>query len=238
MAPRANCLFSYYGSKSHLVQHYPKPKFDTIIEPFAGGGVYSLRYAERQVILNELNPEVYGLWKYLIETPVDDVLEAVPRSVKKGDKPTDIVPSDSPEGLRTLIRANVNMGTLGTAGKHEFVTWFAELHWHQVHQRLEKFLPKIRHWSVTNLDYAWSPIIPNATYFVDPPYNNSGGGRYRFKGLDYEALGNWCRSLPGQVLVCENEGADWLPFKPLARTINRGGANKAMEMLWTNDSDS
>ena len=29
-------MFSYYGSKSKIVHLYPTPKFDKIIEPFAG----------------------------------------------------------------------------------------------------------------------------------------------------------------------------------------------------------
>jgi len=35
-------MFSYYGSKSKLAQHYPTPKYDTIVEPFAGAAGYSL----------------------------------------------------------------------------------------------------------------------------------------------------------------------------------------------------
>jgi len=35
-------MWSYYGSKSKVVKHYPKPKYDLIIEPFAGAAWYSV----------------------------------------------------------------------------------------------------------------------------------------------------------------------------------------------------
>jgi site-specific DNA-adenine methylase len=33
-------MFSYYGSKSKIIDHYPAPKFNKIIEPFAGSARY------------------------------------------------------------------------------------------------------------------------------------------------------------------------------------------------------
>lgn len=29
-------MFSYYGAKTKIVDYYPKPLFDKIVEPFAG----------------------------------------------------------------------------------------------------------------------------------------------------------------------------------------------------------
>lgn len=39
-------MFSYYGSKSKIVDLYQPPKFDKIIEPFAGSARYSLKYSK------------------------------------------------------------------------------------------------------------------------------------------------------------------------------------------------
>ena len=44
-------MFSYYGSKSKLVDYYPPPKFDKIIEPFAGSARYSLKYWQNDILL-------------------------------------------------------------------------------------------------------------------------------------------------------------------------------------------
>lgn len=38
------------------------------------------------------------------------------------------------------------------------------------------------------------------------------------KGIQYLELGTWAKSLPGQIMVCEAAGADWLPFRPLYTT--------------------
>lgn len=46
-------MFSYYGSKSKLVNLYPEPLHDTIIEPFAGSARYSLKYWDKDIYLIE-----------------------------------------------------------------------------------------------------------------------------------------------------------------------------------------
>ena len=53
------------------------------------------------------------------------------------------------------------------------------------------------------------------------------------KFIDYPSLGNWCMERKGQVIVCEQEGADWLPFEVLRETTNSQD-KKYKEMIWTN----
>ena len=225
------CLFSYYGSKSKLVGRYPKPRHDTIVEVFAGAANYALRYHERQVILNELNPRTWAIWHYLLSTEIDEVLAAVPRAVTKGQKIVDTVPEDAPLGLVELMRANCNMGAAG-AQVSETVTWFAEVRWANTHARLEWFLPKLGHWQLVPCgSYEQFSVEQDATWFVDPPYQNAGK-RYTYHSIDYEALAAWCRTLSGQVLVCENSLASWLPFEPLTKAIGRGGTAPKAEVLW------
>jgi hypothetical protein len=74
-----------------------------------------------------------------------------------------------------------------------------------------------------------------ATWFVDPPYNNAAGNGYKFgaKLLDFARLAEWCRALPGQVMVCENAGATWLPFRPLLR--QHGQIHSTVEAIWQNE---
>lgn len=54
-------MWSYYGSKTKLVDLYPPPKFDKIIEPFAGTAKYSMKYWENDVILIEKYDVVYNI---------------------------------------------------------------------------------------------------------------------------------------------------------------------------------
>ena len=80
------------------------------------------------------------------------------------------------------------------------------------------------------------------TWFIDPPYQPVGGVRgngYDKKCqcsanfIDFPALGEWCKSRMGQVIVCEQEGANWLPFRVLRETTNSQD-KKYKEMIWTN----
>ena len=78
-----------------------------------------------------------------------------------------------------------------------------------------------------------------ATWFIDPPYNNAAGQRYRTRVSDYSKLGRWCRDRWGQVIVCENYGAEWLPFEPLAPrrgVISSYQTSRAMEAVYVQNN--
>ena len=103
----------------------------------------------------------------------------------------------------------------------------------EVRQRIASQLKYIRHWTVEQKSYENIPDM-RATWFIDAPYDNKAGEHYRYgrRGIDYEHLGDWCRSRSGQVIVCENFGADWLDFSPLGSF--RGQRKRSQEMIWTN----
>jgi hypothetical protein len=85
--------------------------------------------------------------------------------------------------------------------------------------------------------------LPNAecTWFIDPPYVDAGKNYpCGSKDINYDHLAAWCRSRKGQVIVCENEGATWLPFEPCIQnkrgaTFDSGVSRRRTEMIWTND---
>jgi 16S rRNA G966 N2-methylase RsmD len=87
----------------------------------------------------------------------------------------------------------------------------------EIRERIAVQVEHIRHWRIIEGDYTAAPDGP-ATWFVDPPYSNPVGRRYRFSEVDYVALGEWVKGRDGHVIVCENEGATWLPFKPFRKT--------------------
>jgi len=69
-------IWSYYGRKSKLVKYYPEPKYDKIIEPFAGTAVYSL-YKDnwkKDVYLIEKYDLLVKLWHYLQQAKPKDIL--------------------------------------------------------------------------------------------------------------------------------------------------------------------
>ena len=71
---RLQLFFTYFGGKWRIAQHYPYPKYDTIIEPFAGSAGYSLHYPERKIILCDIDPIICGVWDYLIKSSESDIL--------------------------------------------------------------------------------------------------------------------------------------------------------------------
>lgn len=99
--------------------------------------------------------------------------------------------------------------------------------------RIASQVDAIKHWRVIEGDYNEAPDI-EATWFVDPPYNNKAGSYYIHSDIDYPELGKWCQGLRGQVVVCENDGATWLPFRHF-RNIKAGPAKRvSAESIWTN----
>jgi hypothetical protein len=60
-------MFSYYGSKSKIVDYYPPPKYKRIIEPFAGSARYSLKYWQNDVLLVDKYPVIVEVWNYLLK---------------------------------------------------------------------------------------------------------------------------------------------------------------------------
>jgi len=91
------------------------------------------------------------------------------------------------------------------------------VYWGQLaRERIASQLASIRHWRVKCGDYRGAEQASPATYFVDPPYVVAGHHyRHGSRDLDFDALGAWCRGLRGQAIVCEAQGAGWLPFEAM-----------------------
>lgn len=206
-------MFSYYGSKSKIVHLYPEPIHDTIIEPFAGSARYSLRYFDRVVKLYDKSDYVVEVWKYLIQASVTDIL-TLPDVPSK-------VHLDNYKGLSDAERYLIGFHLCRGKAKPRKVG-HGQNSWARDKQRIADSLWKIRHWKIEKRGYV---LIPNqtATWFVDPPYKNTqerpgNSDRYPEGNIDYSFLAAWCRARRGQVIVCEGEGADYLPFELLATT--------------------
>lgn len=211
---------SYYGGKSKIAHLYPAPVHDLIVEPFAGSAAYAWLHRRqsdgrpRAVWLNDLDGRTYSIWKFLTSADASAIVEAyVPDTVDAGQKVSELIPVDYP-GLREVCRAEANQGTQGAKGVHDQITSMGAKCW-KVKRKLAEVIPEVKHWGVTN--YSYDDLINiKATWFVDPPYSNVAGSRYRTgMGLDYEHLGWWCLNRKGQTIVAENVGATWGDFVPM-----------------------
>lgn len=224
-------LWPYYGSKWRDAKRYGAPRGDLVIEPFAGSAGYSTFYAPKRVALFDVDPYVVGVWDYLIRMSALEIL-ALP-DLEVGQNVDSL---RLPQEARWLIGFWLNRGSAQpkkTKTAYSARTERQQLVWSQrARERIAENIDGIRHWTITEGDYRNAPVDPNATYYVDPPYGDKGK-YYRFSKVDLPALGEWCKSLPGHVIACEQEGATWLPFRPLASIKSSKG--RSAEAIWTSD---
>ncbi len=212
-------MFYYFGRKGRLAPKYPAPAYPVVVEPFAGSMGYTLHHQPTAAVGIESNPEVHAAWvKVCSMTPAE--LASYP---------------EPDVGSRVRDRwSMMAAGSHGTAVADSYL-WT---------DRMSRDLAKQKRMAARSVEYASlfidyrlgdyteAPDIA-ATWFVDPPYQNVARG-YGRRTIDYTELGDWCRSRLGQVIVCEQEGADWLPFHPLAEI--KGTTNKrSVEVYWLND---
>lgn len=231
-------FFTFYGGKWRAAPLYPKPTKNVIIEPFAGAAGYAVRNYERDVILVEKDPEIAALWRYLIAADRTEI-EALPLiQMDQSVNELDVSPA-----AKTLIGFWLNKGTVTACKKPSawmrqginLSGWWGP----EIRARIADQVNCISHWRVIEGSYENAPDI-EATWFIDPPYAKAGKVyRHNSKSLDFATLGKWCQSRNGQVMVCENDGAEWLPFKPFAKiksTEGKRGKAKSHEALWCNDN--
>jgi len=221
-------FFSYYGGKWRAAPRYPKPMFDTIVEPFAGSAGYALRYPNLRIVLIDADPIIAGLWAYLIGASEAEIL-SLP-DLAEGSTVDDL---EVCEEARHLVGFWLNGGCAAPRktpgawmrdGSHSAANFWGA----PIRARIASQLAGIRHWTITHGTYADAPDL-EATWFVDPPYQ-AAGKHYRHSDVDFPHLATWCKARRGQVMVCENVGADWGPFRPFLDVKATSGVSK--EALW------
>ena len=216
-------MFSYYGSKSKIVDMYPTPKFDKIIEPFAGSARYSLRFWQKDILLVDKYQMIVDVWHYLQNASPNDILK-LPQ-INTGDNILNYNLSKDEFNFVILL---LQQGTIGGTKAYE---WGVK-NYKQSLERISRNLFKIKHWTIKQGDYI-DIENQNATWFVDAPYE-FGGHKYKHsnKHIDFMQLKNFCNTRNGQVIVCENTKATWMSFKPLKQM--QGIKFKTIEAIWSN----
>lgn len=229
-------FFSYYGAKYIVSGHLGPPRNHTVVEPFAGSACYSTRWNAQKAMLYDISPDVCDLWHFLINCSETDITD-IPDSFEHMDEVLAL-----PRGAQLLVRFWVAKGRAEPTNVLSpwYFTWRGSSDcrvWGPaVKARIIAQKPFISKWQIDQCGWDGIPVI-DAHWHVDPPYNNSPGSRYPFSEIDFAALSEWCRNLPGEVDVCENLGADWLPFKHLCNVVSSRGRRTgkvSQEALWRN----
>lgn len=225
MKVREGPLFSYFGAKWRAVPRYPSPIFGRVIEPFAGSACYALRHRCEDVILCDADPNIRSVWRWIIGAPESEILGlpdlpagATVRSMGLAPGPSALIGWYMNSGAAAPCQTE-SAGKLRQKGANRWGD--------KARERTAMIARIVRKWTVLD-DYRDAPTDRDATWFVDPPYQGAGiHYRVGSKTLDFGALGAWCRSLPGQVIVCENFGASWLPFVPIGEV--KAGPSKGRD---------
>ena len=172
------------------------------------------------------------MWDYLIRSTPEEI-RRLPAIVETIDDLTVC------QEAKWLIGFNLNHGTTRPgktpnawmrAGAHTTSFWGEA--WKE---RIASQVSQIKHWVVKQQSYVDIDDVV-ATWFIDPPYYKSGSF-YVHNKVDYKSLGDWCRTRSGQVIVCEQGGADWLPFEHFLdiKTMEGSrGKKRGEEVIWMN----
>ena len=218
-------MFYFYGRKKQLARYYPHPRHQLIVEPFAGSAAYSLHEEnwKADVLLVERDPRVVEIWRWLIEEATPQSILALP-DLKKGERSSEFL---------HIIHAATKMAFAYRTIK---VTPVLERNWEISRRVMASAVSKVKHWKVLCADYSVAPDV-EATWFIDPPYKGASGTGYRHGSdlLDYGELASWIRARRGQVIACEGEDGDYLPFAPLKTNMGVAGKQSA-EVVWVNDT--
>lgn len=230
-------FFTYYGGKWRAAPHYPVPEHDTVIEPFAGSAGYALRHPNLDIRLYDIDPIICGVWDYILKASESEIL-ALPDVETTVDDLIGI-----PQEARWLIGLWLNKGA--ASPRKSPSAWMRSgmcpnSYWGgAIRERIARQQQHVRHWRVENASFEDIPQRP-ATWFVDPPYEQSGKHYvHGAAGIDFASLGQWCKQRWGQVIVCENEGATWLPFEQFRSIKATPGATRlgvSKELVWVNES--
>ena len=232
-ATKLKPFFTYYGGKYRAAPKYPEPVHGSIVEPFAGSAGYAMRYPDRQVTLVDADPVVAGVWDFLVRSGEQDILRLP--LLEPGQSTDDLAVCQE---ARWLIGFWLTKG--GAVPNKTLSAWgreprYARQFWGPgIRNRVASQVERIKHWRVICGDFEDAPDI-EATWFVDPPYQVMGK-YYTKRNVDYERLASWCRTRKGQTIVCENEGATWLPFEPFLVTKaneSKTGGKRSREAIWT-----
>lgn len=202
-------MFYYFGRKGRLASRYPSPEHDLVIEPFAGSMAYTLHHRPIEAIGVEADPRVVETWHRVVDlSPMELLAYPAPEVGDRTDDRWHMLAA----GSHGTARADSYLWTDRMARDFAKQRRLAVRHQHYAS----------RHVTYIGGDYRDAPDV-EATWFIDPPYQHVRRG-YERDAIDYHELAEWVRSRRGLVIVCEQAGADWLDFTPLADI--RGTTNK------------
>src|SRR3990167_9698438 len=143
-------FLNFYGSKWRIAPKYPRPKYLTLIEPFAGAAGYSIRHYNLNVNLYDVDPIIVGVWDYLIKASPKEIRE-LPADVLSV---RDINVCQEAKWLIGfwLVRGRSSPGlSLSKWGRNE--KWRSLFWGEKIRERIATQVPYKKHWKVYHKSY-------------------------------------------------------------------------------------
>lgn len=219
-------MFYYYGAKNLLSRYYPNPEYNVILEPFAGSAAYSCYHLSKNdklsAILCDKDEFVAQAWDFLLNCSESDILNFPTPDI--GEYAYDFL-------IKTCAVSNAS----SKCNKMKYTERLDRVFQIQK-RRIIKLLP-IR--SRIKFIYGNYDSVDDVegTWFIDPPYQivNKNGSVFQngdgyskscnSANMDFGELSKFCLDRKGQLIVCEKEGSDWLPFTEFRK--NKTSLNKS-----------
>jgi len=241
-------FFGYPGGKSRAVKRINQIlslnplEYDRIVEPMCGGCSYTLSSDHPSPWINDVDADLFCLWKSVVNWP-DDLCEMIRAAKPKASdfyrlrekilkKPS--APSRKPDilsrALEKLILHKISFSNMGeksgspVGGKNQTGKWKFDCRWNtdSICKNIAKASSVLRDAKVTHRKYpkVLSEARKGDLFFVDPPYVDAGVKCYKhsFTLKDHTQLANMLIALP----------CDWVltyDYHPLVLELYSGLAN-------------
>lgn len=230
-------LIPYFGGKQKVADKIISqfPEHDVFIEPFIGGGsIYWKNTIPKKFIINDLNKDVYNIYKTAKSNP-----SAMKRcKINKSKESFNKIKNKSNKSACDTI--NIYKNSYGAIGKS-----YAKSRNYK-NQFDDQHIEKLSKTTVLNQDY--KKVIQknankNSLVYMDPPYVEAGNS-YITHGVTPEEVCNVAQKIKGKVAIsydnnqtvkksCQRKG---LKFRKITvpYTAKKGKTVKKQELLITN----
>lgn len=222
-------FFGYPGGKSRAYKRIISlldlnlEKYTRLVEPFCGGGSFSLQSEHTKIWLNDIDVDLFCLWKSVIEY-TDDFCEAIEKiKISANDfyrlqnklmKKTPISMDKRTivkRALDKLVIHKISFSNMGeksgspVGGKNQTGKWKFDCRWNvkSICKNIRKASKLLKNSEISCLSYdeVFSGADNSDLFFIDPPYFGSGKKCYKYSFIDHVDLSLRVKELPCDWVV-------------------------------------
>jgi DNA adenine methylase len=213
-------LIKYPGSKSSLIPTISKIFIDsqatTFIDVFGGSGIVSLNIDSPKTIYNDINKDLYNLFKVIKYYP-DLLLDQMRKWTVDKNKFHEFEEIFNSKGVinltnldkafRTFYGFSIGFGGMGSTYRtnNEKSTYTQTL---KVISNYNSIRAKISQWTIENLDFKDLFVKyddPKAFFYCDPPYSGKDWYQDSFDTKNLEELKSILSNIKGKYLLSFNK---------------------------------